>query len=81
MKLCKGFRDLLEICCEAFYYYFFFFFLAALGGGVLWEAREPVLFALCTTGVVCSWCKIGDTQQEQGVSLCLKMWYFHFSSF
>lgn len=48
---------------------------------MLWEAREPVLFALCTTGVVCSWCKIRDTQWEQGVSLCLKMWYFNFSSF
>lgn len=35
VKLCKGFRDLLEICCEAFYYFFFFLFLPAIGVGVL----------------------------------------------
>lgn len=61
MKLCEGFCDLLEICCEAFYYYFFFF-LPALGVGVPWEAGEAVLFAVCTRGVVCRWCKLPGTQ-------------------
>lgn len=56
MKLCKGFRDLLEICWEAFYYYLFF--LPVLGVGLLRETGEPVLSALCTTGVVYSCCKI-----------------------
>lgn len=51
-KLCAGFRDLLQICWEAFYCYLFF--LHVLGVGVLWEAGEPVLSALCTTGVDCS---------------------------
>lgn len=31
-----------------------FFFLLVLGVGELWETGEPVLSALCTTGVVCS---------------------------
>lgn len=33
MKLCKGFRELLEICWDTFYYYLFF--LPVLGIGVL----------------------------------------------
>lgn len=51
MKLCKGFRDILEICWEAFYY---LFFLPVLGVGVLWQTGETVLSTLCTAGVVCS---------------------------
>lgn len=52
MKLCKGFCDLLEFCWEAFSDYLFF--LPVLGVGMLWKTGEPVLSALCTTGVVCS---------------------------
>lgn len=82
MKLCKGFRDLLEMCCEAFYYWFFF--LPALGVGMLWGAGELILFALCTGGVVCSWCKIPGTQVGAGgdfASEDVLFSFFHFLIF
>lgn len=51
---------------------------------MLWEAGELVLFALCTRGVVCSWCKIPGTQVGAGgefASEDVLFSFFHFLIF